>query len=120
MLRPAVDIARQLDAVVHAFVEAAEDGVLKAARGRSREGSLAETPRERRDHLGHGQIRDENIVPPLHDLVELVAAWLRQVELEQGARVAIEGAGQPSPVCGPALAKPPGSALPRGDPRGPR
>jgi hypothetical protein len=120
MLRPAVDIARQLGAVVHAFVEAAEDGVLEAARGLSREGSLAETPRDRRNDLGHGQIRHEDIVPALHDLIELVAARLRQVELEQGARVAIEGAGQPSPVCGPALAKPRGSAPPRGDPRGPR
>lgn len=120
MLRPAVDIAGQLDAVVHAFVEAAEDGVLKAARGLSREGSLAETVGKRRDDLGYGQIRHEDIVPALHDRVELVAARLRQVELEQCARVAIERAGQPSPVCRPALAKAQGVAPPRGDPRGPR
>lgn len=32
MLRPAVDVAGQLDAVVHALVEAPADGVLKAVR----------------------------------------------------------------------------------------
>ena len=93
MLRPAVDVAGQLDAVVHALVEATENGVLKAARDLSREGSLAETAGKRRDDLGHGQIGHEDIVPAFDDLIELVAAWLRQVELEQGARVAIEGTG---------------------------
>src|SRR2546422_6601446 len=63
---------------------------------------------------------DGDVVPALRALVELVAAWLRQVELEQGARVAIEGAGQPCAVCRPPLAKRRRNAPPRGDPRGPR
>ena len=33
LFRPAVDVARQLDAVVHAVVESPEDGMLKAPRG---------------------------------------------------------------------------------------
>jgi len=60
---------------------------------------------ERQDELGHRQIGHEDIVPALHDLIELVAARLRQVELEESARVAIEGAGQPRSVCRPLLAK---------------
>ena len=93
LFRPAVDLASQLDAVVHALVETPEDGMLKASRSLPREGSLTQTAGERRDELGHRQIGHEDIVPALHDLIELIATWLRQVELEQGADVAIEGAG---------------------------
>src|SRR5439155_20514160 len=59
-------------------------------------------------------------VPALDDLIELVAASLRQVELQQGAGVAIEGAGEARSVGGLLLAKPRRNAPPRGDPRGPR
>ena len=86
--------------------------MLKASRGLRREGPLAQTAGERRDDLGHRQIGHEDIVPALHDLIELVAAWLRQVELEQGAGVAIEGAGQPRSVCRPPLEKPRRNAPP--------
>ena len=37
LLRPAVDVASQLDAVVDAFVETPEDGMLKAARSLPRD-----------------------------------------------------------------------------------
>jgi hypothetical protein len=106
LFRPAMDVTSQLDAVVHAVVEAADDGMLKASRGLLREGPLTQTAGERRDDLGHRQIGHEDIVPAFHDLVEVVAAWLRQVELEQGAGIAIEWAGQPRSVCRPLLETP--------------
>jgi hypothetical protein len=37
LFRPAMRVASQLDAVVHALVEAPEDGVLKVSRGLPRE-----------------------------------------------------------------------------------
>jgi len=120
VLRPTVNIPRQLDAVEHTLVEAPEDGVLKAARSLPRERPLTQTNGERGDNLGHGQIGHEDIVPALDDLIELVAASLRQVELQQGAGVAIEGAGEARSVGGLLLAKPRRNAPPRGDPRGPR
>src|SRR5436190_10914038 len=120
VLRPTMNISSQLDAVVHALVEAPEDRVLKASRRLPRERPPTQTVGERGDDLGHGQIGHEDIVPALHDLIELVAAWLRQVELQQGAGVAIEGAGQARSVCGPLLAKPRRNAPLRSDPPGPR
>ena len=120
VLRPTVNIPSQLDAVVHALVEAPEDGVLKASRRLPREQPPTQTLGERGDNLSHGQIGHEDIVPALDDLIELVAASLRQVELQQGAGVAIEGAGEARSVGGLLLAKPRRNAPPRGDPRGPR
>ena len=70
MLRPAVNVPRQLDAVVHALVEAPEDRVLKASRTLPSERSLTQTTGDGGDDLGHGQIGHVDIVPALHDLVE--------------------------------------------------
>jgi len=63
VLRPTVNIPRQLDAVVQTLVEAPEDGVLKASRSLPRERPLTRTMGERGDNLGHGQIGHEDIVP---------------------------------------------------------
>jgi hypothetical protein len=78
-----------------------------------------QTTRDRRDDLGHGQIGHQDIIPALYDFVEFLAAWFRQVELQQGAGVAVEGPGQPRTVFGPSLTEPSRRAPPRGDPRGP-
>lgn len=90
VLRATVDFARQLDAVVHPFVETPEDRVLQSSRGLPRERALVQTPGNGGDDLGDGKIRRQDIVPALDDLVELGTAWLRKVELEQRAGVAVE------------------------------
>ena len=119
VLRSAVHVAGQLDAVVDALIEAPEDRVLKSSRGFPRERPLVQTTRDCRDDLGYGQIGHEDIIPALHDFVELVTARFGQVELQQGAGVAVEGAGQLRTVCGPSLTEPCPSAPLRADPRGP-
>ena len=81
LLRPTVRVSTQLDTMVHPLVEAPEDGMLKAPRGIPRERPLAQTAGERRNDLGHRQVGHEHVVPALHDLIELFAARLRQVEL---------------------------------------
>jgi len=81
VLRSAVHVAGQLDAVVPTFVEAPEDGVLKSSRGLPRERPLMQTPSDRGDDLGHGQVGHQNIIPALQDLVKFVAARLGQVKL---------------------------------------
>jgi len=86
-------VAGQLDAVVHVFVEATEDRVLKSSRGLPRERPLMQMTSDRGDDLGYGQVGHENVIPALHDFVELVAARLGQVELQESAGVAVEGAG---------------------------
>ncbi len=61
-----MNISSQLDAVVHALVEAPEDRVLKASRRLPRERPPTQTVGERGDDLGHGQIGHEDIVPALY------------------------------------------------------
>src|SRR5712692_2166872 len=106
VLRSAMHVAGELDAMVHVLVEAPEDGVLKSSRGLPRERPLVQTTSDRGDDLGYGQVGHENIIPALHDFVELVAAWLGQVKLQESAGVAVEGAGQPRAVSGSSLAEP--------------
>src|SRR6266508_3379216 len=112
-------VAGQLDAVVHVLGEAPEDSVLKLSRGLPRERPLVHTTRDRGDDLGYGQVGHENIIPTLHDFVELVAARLGQVKLQESAGVAVEGAGQPRAVAGPSLTEPCRRAPPRGDQHAP-
>ena len=119
VLRSAVHVAGQLDAVVPALVEAPEDRVLKSSCGLPRERPPVQTTSDRGDDLGYGQVGHEDIIPALYDFVELFAAWFGQVELQQGARVAVEGAGQLRTVGGPSLTEPYPSAPLRADPRGP-
>ena len=119
VLRPAMHVTGQLDAPVRTLVEAPHDGLLHAMRRVRCERALMETPRQRGHDLGQRQIGHEEVDPPLHRPVERIAVGLGQVELEQGAGVAVEGPGQPRPVAGAPLAKPRRTAPPRGDPRGP-
>jgi hypothetical protein len=119
MLRSAVNVAGQLDAVVHAFIERPKDGVLESLPRLPCERPPVHTTSDRGDDLGHGEVRYEDIIPALDDLVELVAAGFGQVELQQGAGVAVQGPGQPSTVDGPSLTEPGERAPPRDDPRGP-
>jgi hypothetical protein len=115
VLRSAVHIAGQLDAMIDILVETLENSVLKPPRCLSGERPLVQPSRNRRDDLGDGQIGHEHIVPALDDLVEFVASWFGQVELQQGAGIAIERTGEPRAVGGPSLGEPCGCAPPRGD-----
>ena len=119
VLRSAVHIAGQLDAMIDALVQTLEDRVLKPPRRLSGERPLVQASCNRRDDLGDGQIGYEHIIPALYDLVEFVASWFGQVELQQGAGIAVEGAGEPRAVGGPSLGEPCGRAPPRGDLCGP-
>jgi hypothetical protein len=104
VLRTTMHVTRELDALVHASVEASKNGVLHAARDLLREVAFAQTAGQRGDDLGHRQIGHEKVLPSLHCPVELVAAGLGQVELEESAGVAIDGARQRDPVPGAPLA----------------
>jgi hypothetical protein len=115
VLRSAVHIAGQLDSMVPALVEAPEDRALKPPRGLSSERSLVQPPRDGRDDLRDSQIGHEDIVPALDDLVELVATGFGQVELQQGAGVAVERAGQLCAIGGPSFGEACRRASPRGD-----
>ena len=121
MLRAAMHVASQLDTLEHSSAEAVDDGVLHAARHLPRQCSLTHTTRQRGDDLGHHQIGHEEVVPSSDNPIELLAAGLGQVEFDEGAGVAVEGAGQRGPVRGALLAEPRRSAPPtRDDPRVPR
>ena len=119
VLRSAVHIAGQLDAMIDALVETLKNRMLKPPRRLSGERPLVQASRNRRDDFGDSQIGHEHIIPALYDLVEFVASWFGQVELQQGAGVAVEGAGEPRAVGGPSLGEPCGRASPRGDLCGP-
>ena len=88
-----MDVAGQLDALVDTIVEAREDRVLEASCGLARHRSVAQTAGDRRDDLAHGQVRQQDVVTPFDQLVEVVALGLGQVQLQQRARVAVDGAG---------------------------
>jgi hypothetical protein len=119
VLRSAVHVAGQLDAMIDAFVETLENRVLKPPCRLSGERPLVQASCNRRDDLGDGQIGHEHIIPALYDLVEFVAPWFGQIELQQGAGIAVEGAGEPRAVGGSSLGEPCGRAPPRGDLCGP-
>jgi hypothetical protein len=119
VLRSAVHVTGQLDTMIDALVETLENRVLKPPRRLSGERPLGQASGNRRDDLGDGQIRHEHIIPALDDLVEFVASCFGQVELEQGAGITVEGAGEPRAVGGPSLGEPCGRAPPRGDLCGP-
>jgi hypothetical protein len=119
VLRSAVYIAGQLDAMIDALVETLENRVLKPPRRLSGERPLVQASCNRRDDLGDGQIGHEHIIPAFYDLVEFVASWFGQIELQQGAGIAVEGAGEPRAVGGPSLGEPCGRAPPRDDLCGP-
>jgi len=56
MLRPAVYLAGQFDAVIYAFIEAPENGVLESPGTLPRERPLVKTTGDRRDDLGDGEV----------------------------------------------------------------
>jgi len=95
MLRPAVYLASQFDAVIHALIEAPENRVLESPGTLPCERPLVKAAGDRGEDLRDGEIGYEDIVPALNHFVELVASWFRQVELEHGAGVAVERPGQP-------------------------
>src|SRR6267142_2535057 len=93
--RAAMDVAGQLDPVVDALVEAVHDGVLETARGLPRDRALAHAPAERGHDLGHREIRHQEVAPALDAHVELLATGFGQIQLQEGAGVAVEGPRQP-------------------------
>jgi hypothetical protein len=119
VLGSAVHVACQFDAVVHTLIETPDYyGVLESSRRFSRERSLVQATSDRRDDLGHNEIGHEDVVPPLHDLVELGATGLRKIELQDSTGVAVQGAGQSRAILRASFAEPcPVSA--RGDRRDP-
>ena len=62
VLRSAVHVAGQLDAVVHVFVEATEDRVLKSSRGLPRERPLVQTTSECKMLFYFG--KHQTVLPP--------------------------------------------------------
>jgi len=79
VLRSTMYLASQLDAVVHAPIEAPEHRMLESPGGLPRERPLLKATSNGRDDLGDGKIRYEDIIPALHDFVELVAAGFGKI-----------------------------------------
>ena len=74
LFRLAVNVTRQLDAVVDTLVETREDRVLQPSRGLARERPLVKSPRGCRDDFGYGQIGYEDIMSSRYRVVELVGS----------------------------------------------
>lgn len=79
VLRSTMYLASQLDAVVHAPVEAPENRMPESPGGLPRERPLLKATSNGRDDLGDGKIRYEDIIPALYDFVELVAAGFGKI-----------------------------------------
>jgi len=106
VLRSAMDVPCQLDAVVDTLIETRQNRVLKSSRRLAGERLLVYSPRRRRDDLSYGQIGNEDVLSPFDHCVELVPSGLGQVQLQQGACVAIERARQARTIGGLSLSPP--------------
>jgi hypothetical protein len=71
-----MNLPARFDAPEHPVIEACDEGVLNAAGDSQGDLALTKATCQRGDGLGQRQIRHEKVVPPLHCLVELVAAGL--------------------------------------------
>jgi len=76
MLCAAMNLPAQLDTLEPPIIEPRNERVLYAARDSQGDIALDQSPRERRDGFGYGEIGCEKIFPALHRLVELVTPRL--------------------------------------------
>ena len=106
----AVHGAGELEVPVQSLVQGGDDGAVDPGGFRAGEPAFSCATGHGGDDLRHGQVGGKQVVAALDRAVELIATGLGQVELEQGARITVNGAGQPARVSRRSLAQGAGTA----------
>ena len=106
-LRLAMHGRKELDTPIESLGHVAEDRAMQPRHHRSIQTSFATPAGERRNDLGDREIGDQQIAATLDRPIQLCASGLRHVELDQGAGIAVQRAGE--------LGWPPGSRTGRRD-----